>query len=102
MNTVSLPKSKVKDFLANQLMNYILQIDEGSLYEILRYDGIGGYENLTDKQIFSDLVETIPEFKLLKMIDSNDKEIKLSVIKDHEDNEDAILVDIKRIIQTKF
>jgi hypothetical protein len=102
MNTVSLPKRKVKDFLANQLMNYILQIDETSLYEILRYDGIGGYENLTDKQIFLDLVDSIPEFKLLRLVDSNEEELKISVIKEHEESEDAILVDIKRIIQTKF
>lgn len=102
MNTVSLSKQKIKDFLANQLMNYMLQIDESTLYEILRYDGIGGYENLTDKQIFSELVDTIPEFKLLKLKDSTDKELKLTVDTEYESNEEAILVDIKRIIQTKF
>ncbi len=102
MDTILLPKRKVKDFLANQLMNYILQINESTLYEILRYDGIGGYENLTDKQIFVELIDAIPEFKLLKLVDSNEKEMKLEVIKEYDSNKEAILVDIKRIIQTKF
>jgi hypothetical protein len=102
MKELLLSRNKIKNFLSERLTYDILQMDEKKLFSLIRYEGIGGLEKISDNDLFVRLVECIPEFKLLQMINVDQNNITISLKKEYEENEDAILIDITRIIQMKL
>ena len=102
MSTVEIPKVKIKDFLARRLTRNVLQTEESELFDILRYESIGGFEKMTDREIVKNLIEAIPEFNLLKFLKSDQQNIHLKVKEKYSNTSDDILIDIHRIIQTKL
>lgn len=102
MNTVEISRSKIKDFLTWRLTHNVLQTEENDLFNVLRYESIGGYEDMPDIETFKNLVEAIPEFNLLEFYKSDEHNILLKVKPNYESTSDEIMVDIHRIIQTKF
>ena len=102
MEKVIIPKDRVKDFLAERLTSNILQADESTLFDILRYEGIGGFEKLNDDELFGNLQDAIPEFNLLHVAGNDKHNLILEVREENSANEKDILIDIRRVIQTKF
>lgn len=102
MQEISLNKSKVRDFLADRLTKQILQLDEHIILSLIRYEGIGGYEKKSDNELFVQLVEAIPEFQLMRLLRTDHFTLFIAVKEENADNEDEILVDINRAIQTKL
>jgi hypothetical protein len=102
METVEIPRTKIKDFLTSRLVNNVLQSDESTLFDILRYETIGGFEKMTDKELIDNLIKAIPEFNLLEFYQEKEHNIVLSVKEEYKKTSDEILVDIHRIIQTKL
>lgn len=102
MKEVSLNKSKVRDFLADRLTKQILQLDEHIIHSLIRYEGIGGYEKKSDTELFIQLVEAIPEFQLMKLSKTDHFNMFINVKEENAAQEDDILVDINRVVQTKL
>lgn len=102
MKEILLPKNKVKNFLAEKLTREVLQLDEHRIYSLIRYEGIGGFNKISDGDLFVKLVELTPEFKLLKIVRSDTDNLVVSIKDEFAEKEDEILVDINRIIQTKL
>jgi hypothetical protein len=102
MKAVLFSKNKVKNFLAERLTQQVLQLDEHRIYSRIRYEGIGGYNKISDGDLFVQLVEAIPEFQLLMILGSDDENLKTSLKEEYAAKEDEILIDIQRIIQMKL
>jgi hypothetical protein len=102
MKEILLPKNKVKNFLAEKLTREVLQLDEHRIYSLIRYEGIGGFNKISDGDLFVKLVELTPEFKLLKIVRSDTDNLVVMIKDELAEKEDEILVDINRIIQTKL
>jgi len=102
MKEILLSRNKVKNFLSEQLTSEIIQLDEEKIFSLIRYEGIGGFGKMSDNDLFVRLVETIPEFQLIKLINADQNNIIVSIKDEFSENEDDILVDITRIIQMKL
>lgn len=102
MKKISISKYKLRNFLAERATANILQADENDLFNVIRYDGIKGYEQIDEKELFEQLVNALPEFKLTEYIGTDNNHLFVSVKKDYDKSEDDILVDVTRIIQMKM
>jgi hypothetical protein len=102
MKEVQIPRIKLRNFLADQLTQKVLQMNEETLYSMIRYEGIGGFNKMSDNDMFVMLVEHIPEFRLVTLFNTDDKNIIVTIKPEYVDSEDDILVDITRIMQLKF
>jgi hypothetical protein len=102
MKEICLNKGKIRDFLAERLTRQILQLDDHIILSLIRYEGIGGYERKSDNELFVQLVEAIPEFQLMQLLRTDHFNLFMVVKEEHAQNEDDILVDINRAIQTKL
>ncbi len=102
MKEILLSRNKVKNFLSERLTQKVLQTNEETIFSMIRYEGIGGYAKLSDTDLFVQLVEALPEFQLLQLINSDQNHIIVSVKTEFENTEDDILIDITRIIQMKL
>ena len=102
MKEILLSRNKIKNFLSERLTQTVLQTNEETIFSMIRYEGIGGYAKISDNDLFVQLVESIPEFQLLRLINSDQNHIIVSVKSDHAATEEDILIDITRIIQMKL
>ena len=102
MNTHNISISRAKDFLAKRLVRNMLQIEEEELYNLIRYESVGGFERMTNEEVFSHLVEIFPEFKFIKYIGATKNLIEVGVKEEYLQSESGIMTDIARIIQMKF
>jgi hypothetical protein len=102
MRTVKIDIGRTKDFLADRLVHNILQEDEKTLIHIVRHEGLGGFDKMSDSEIFTQLVEIFPEFELIYLADTIPGYLIVGVKEEHMEQEEDILVDIVRIIQMKF
>ena len=102
MATLSISISRAKDFLAKRLVRNMLQVEEDELYNLIRYESVGGFEHMTNEQIFSHLVDIFPEFKFLKYVGETKNLIEVGVKEEYAQSESGIMTDIARIIQMKF
>jgi hypothetical protein len=102
MKEIFLVKNKVKNFLAEKLTQEVLQLDEHRIYSLIRYEGMGGFNKISDGDLYVKLVEALPEFKLMRIIRSDNENIVIGLKDEFKEKEDEILVDINRIIQMKL
>src|SRR5271157_2561391 len=102
MNTHNISISRAKDFLAKRLVRNMLQIEEEELYNLIRYESVGGFERMTNEEVFSHLVEIFPEFKFIKYKGATKNLIEVGVKEEYLQSESGIMTDIARIIQMKF
>ena len=102
MKEILLSRNKIKNFLSERLTQKVLQTNEETIFSMIRYEGVGGYSKISDNDLFVQLVEAIPEFQLLKLMNSDQNHIIVSLKPDFENSEDDILIDITRIIQLKL
>ncbi|HPD95152.1 MAG: hypothetical protein H6537_11650 [Bacteroidales bacterium] len=99
MKNLLVSKSRVRNYLAEKLAKNVLKADEEDLIMVLRYNALGGFEFLPDDDLFENFNISMPELDFVEMVSSDDEFLHLAVKKEHKDEEDAILVDIKRILQ---
>lgn len=99
---MNISKFKLRNFLADRVTQNLSQAQEKDLYEFIRYEGIKGLEDYSDKELFILLQESIPEFELIKVKKSDNNNYYLEVKAEHKENADDIEIDIKRIIQMKM
>lgn len=102
MKEIMLSRNKIKNYLAENLTSQVLQMDEERIFSLIRYEGLGGFSKISDNDLFVRLVELIPEFQLIRLINADQNHIIVSVKEEYNDTEDEILVDITRIIQMKL
>jgi hypothetical protein len=102
MKELMLSRNKIKNFLSESLTQQVLQMNEERIFSLIRYEGIGGFGKMSDNDMFVLLVETIPEFRLLRLVNIDDNHIMVSLKEEYADTEDDILIDITRLIQMKL
>jgi hypothetical protein len=102
MEKIEFSRNRLKDYLSERLTHGILQMSENEIFEKVRHGGLGGYDSIGDEKLIDELVQQIPEYKLMQFDSADDKSIYLSVKPEHAKNEEEILVDIIRIRQMKF
>ena len=99
---MEISKYKLKNYLAEKVANNLLQKEEEDLYQFIRYDGVKGFEQYTDDELFKMLQETIPEFNLVECTKTDNNNFYLKVRSDHDMSNNDIVIDITRIIQMKM
>ncbi|MDX9770527.1 MAG: hypothetical protein RBT19_09190 [Tenuifilaceae bacterium] len=99
MNTLKISKNRVRDFLAEKLAKSIIQSELDDLVSVLRYNALGGYERLDDFDLFENLVAALPELELVFLAETDEHYLHIAVKPDYKNEEDAILVDIRKVIQ---
>lgn len=102
MKEIVLSRNKIKNFLSERLTAEVIQLDEEKIFSMIRYEGIGGFGKMSDNDLFVRLLEAIPEFKLIKLVNADQNNILVAIKEEYAKNEDDILVDITRIIQMKL
>jgi hypothetical protein len=102
MKEILLSRNKIKNYLSENLTNQVLQMDEEQIFSLIRYEGIGGFNKISDNDLFVRLVENIPEFQLVRLISADQNHIIVSVKDEFANSEEDILIDITRIIQMKL
>jgi hypothetical protein len=102
MKEILLSRNKIKNFLSERLTQDVIQMDEEKIFSMVRYEGIGGFGKMSDNDIFVRIVEAVPEFQLLKLVNADQNNIILSIKDEYAATEDDILIDITRIIQLKL
>lgn len=99
MKNLAISKNRVRGYLAEKLATNIINADIEDLILVLRYNALGGFEFLSDEDLFETYAATIPELSFVEITSSDENNIYLSVKKDYADEENSILVDIQRITQ---
>lgn len=99
MKTIAVSKSRVRDFLATKLAHNIVDAEIEDLVLVLRYNALGGFEFLSDEDLFENFAISLPELAFMELANADDQYINLSVRKEHIDDEDNILIDIRRRLQ---
>ena len=102
MKDILISRNKLRNFLADKLTQKVLQMSEDTIYSMVRYEGIGGFNRISDTDMFVMLVESIPEFRLIKMVNTDEQNLVATIKDEYAENEDAIMVDITRLLQTKL
>lgn len=100
MKTVAILKSRVRDHLAEKLAHNILNANIEDLILVLRYNALGGFEFLSDDDLFENFAAALPELAFMELAGIDDEEkLVLAVKKEHRDEEDGILNDVRRVLQ---
>ncbi|BDX39304.1 hypothetical protein CYCD_26590 [Tenuifilaceae bacterium CYCD] len=99
MKNLVISKSRIRNYLSEKLAKNILKSDEEDLILVLRYNALGGFEFLSDDDLFENFSASLPEMDFVEMVGSDDSHIHLAVKSQHRDEEDAILIDVKRTLQ---
>ncbi|MBN1184190.1 MAG: hypothetical protein JXB49_18010 [Bacteroidales bacterium] len=102
MKDILISKERVKDFLAERLTFNVLQENEDNLYMIIRNEGLGGFNKMSDQELYENLLMAIPEFQLITLIRGDSTNLIAQVKPEYKDTEEDILIDIHRIIQMKL
>ena len=99
MKSIQLSKNRVKDFLSEKLAKNILQSELSDLVLVIRFNALGGFEFLSDEDLFENLLAIVPELELVRLVNADDNFLYLGVKKQNLDDEEDILKDVRKIIQ---
>lgn len=99
MKTLKISKNRIRDFLAEKLAKSIIQSELEDLVTVLRHNALGGFEHLDDFDLFENLVAALPEMELVFLAETDDHFLYVAVKPDYKDEEDAIIVDMRKVIQ---
>ena len=102
MKEIMVSRNKVKNFLSEQLTQQVIQMDEGKIFSLIRYEGIGGFGKISDMDLFVNIVESIPEFQLLRLVNADDDHLLVVLKEEYAATEEEILIDITRVMQLKL
>lgn len=99
MKSIRVSKNKVKNYLSERLAKSIINADENDLISVLRYNALGGFEFLSDEDLFEYINAILPELNFVELSGSDDDALNLSIKKEFKDEEDAIFIDVQRALQ---
>ncbi|NOU17122.1 MAG: hypothetical protein HOO91_06140 [Bacteroidales bacterium] len=99
MKSIQISKNRIKEFLAEKLAKNVLQSEISDLVLVLRFNALGGFEFLSDEDLLENLIAAFPELELVHLVKSDDNYLYLGVKPQNKDEEDNILIDIKKITQ---
>jgi len=99
MKTLKISKNRARDFLAEKLARSIINSELEDLITVLRYNALGGYERLDDFDLFENLVAALPEMELVFLAETDEHYLYIAVKPDYKSEEDAITIDIRKVIQ---
>jgi hypothetical protein len=99
MKSIQISKGRVKEYLAEKLAKNVLQSEISDLVLVLRYNALGGFEFLSDEDIYENLVAAIPELDLVHLVKSDENYLYLGVKPQNMDEEEGIINDIKKLLQ---
>jgi len=99
MQTLKISKNRARDFLAEKLARSIINSELEDLITVLRYNALGGYERLDDFDLFENLVAALPEMELVFLAETDEHYLYVAVKPDYKNEEDAIIIDIRKVIQ---
>lgn len=99
MNTLNISKNRARDFLAEKLAKNIIDSELEDLISVLRYNSLGGFEHLDDFDLFENLVAALPELELVFLAETDENFLHVAVKPDFKNEEEAILIDVKKIVQ---
>lgn len=102
MKSIQISKNRVKEYLAEKLAKNVLQSEISDLVLVLRYNALGGFEFLSDEDLFENLIVAMPELELVNLVKSDDNFLYLGVKPQNKDEEEAIIIDIQKILQIIF
>lgn len=102
MKNIQLSKNRVRDYLSERLAKNVIQSDIEDLRLVIRYNALGGYEFLSDTDLFENLLAALPELELIRLINADDNNLYLGVKPENVDEEDEILDDVQKTIQLIF
>ena len=102
MKSIQVSKNRVKEYLAEKLAKNVLQSEISDLVLVLRFNALGGFEFLSDEDLFENLIVAIPELDLLQLSKSDDNYLYLGVKPQNKDEEDDIIIDIQKILHIVF
>ena len=51
MKEILLSRNKIKNFLSERLTQKVLQLNEETIFSMVRYEGIGGYSKISDNDL---------------------------------------------------
>ena len=102
MKELTISRNKVKNFLSERLTREVFNMTEETIFSLIRYEGIGGYNKISDNDLFVQMVEIIPEFQLLQLVNADQNNIIVALKEEYGETEEDILIDITRIVQTKL
>jgi len=99
MESVQISKSRVKEYLAEKLAKNVLQSEVSDLVLVLRYNALGGFEILSDEDLYENLLASFPELDLVQLVKSDENYLYIGVKSQNKEDEEDILTDIKKILQ---
>lgn len=99
MKTLQISKNRARNYLAERMARHIIDTDIEDLITVIRYNAIGGFEQFDDFDLFENLVAAIPELELVFLSESDDNYLYIAVKPDNKVDEEAILIDLRKIIQ---
>jgi len=102
MKSIQVSKNRVREYLAEKLAKNVLQSEISDLVLVLRFNALGGFEFLSDEDLFENLIVAIPELDLLQLSKSDDNYLYLGVKAQNKEEEDDIIIDIQKILHIVF
>jgi len=102
MKSIQVSKNRVREYLAEKLAKNVLQSEISDLVLVLRFNALGGFEFLSDEDLFENLIVAIPELDLLQLSKSDDNYLYLGVKPQNKEEEDEIIIDIQKILHIIF
>jgi hypothetical protein len=99
MKNIQLSKNRVRDYLSEKLANNILKSDLEDLVLVIRYNALGGFEFLSDTDLFEYLLASLPELELVRLVNADENFLYLGVKPENIDEEEEILIDVNKTLQ---
>jgi hypothetical protein len=100
MKTLQISKNRSRDYLAERLARNVAKSELEDLITVLRYNSLGGFEYLDDFDLFENLVAAFPELELVFLANSDEHYLYVAVKPDYIEEEESIIVDVRKVIQT--
>jgi hypothetical protein len=95
---IQISKNRIREYLAERLANRLLQSEVSDLVLVFRYNALGGFEFLSDSDLFEYLVSIHPELDLLMLTKSDELYLYLGVKSQNIQDEEFILNDLRKVI----
>lgn len=99
MKSIQISKNRVREYLAEKLAKNVLQSEISDLVLVLRYNALGGFEFLSDEDLFENLIASNPELELLVLAKSDEHYLYLGVRSQDAEDEEDILIDLRKAVQ---
>ncbi len=99
MKTLNISKNRARDYLAEKLAKNIIDSELEDLISVLRYNALGGFEYLDDFDLFENLVAALPELELVFLAEADEHYLLVAVKPTYRKDEEAILIDVRKVIQ---